>query len=158
MTFLCYQIILAAVYLQRLESSGFSCSRSSDHGCYTKTDALKKYTKFTGKHLCQSLLHGWFSVNFVTFLRTSFLQNTFGRLTAFIMLLSIWFTFDCNIFQIITEIFIQFIYLFCITNAFIEEKILFGCSWNILDHKLILLLLWDTFLLFTSHPLLILML
>ena len=59
---------------------------------------LKNFTKFTGKYLCQSLFfdkvaglrpatllkkrlwHRCFPVNFVKFLRTSFLQNTSGRL------------------------------------------------------------------------------
>ena len=59
---------------------------------------LKSFTKFTGKHLCQSLFfnkfaglrattllkkrlwHRGFPVNFVKFLRKSFLQNTSGRL------------------------------------------------------------------------------
>ena len=35
------------------------------------------FTKFTGKHLCQRTnWHRFFSVNFVKFLRTHFLQNT----------------------------------------------------------------------------------
>ena len=59
---------------------------------------LANFTKFTEKHLCQSLLfnrvaglraatllkkrlwHRRFSVNFVEFLRTPFLQNSSGRL------------------------------------------------------------------------------
>ena len=59
---------------------------------------VKNFAKFTGKHLGQSLLfnkvaglrsatllkkrlwHRCFSVNFVKFLRTPFLQNTLGRL------------------------------------------------------------------------------
>ena len=58
----------------------------------------RNFTKFTGKHLCQSLSfnkvaglrhatllkkslwHRCFSVNFAKFLRRLFLQNTFGRL------------------------------------------------------------------------------
>ena len=57
---------------------------------------LRNFTKFTGKHLCQSLFfnkvaglrpatllkkrlwHRCFPVNFVKFLRTPFLQNTSG--------------------------------------------------------------------------------
>ena len=57
-----------------------------------KKGILRNFTKFTGKHLCQSLFlrpatlltkklwHGYFPVNFVKFLRTPFLQNTSGRL------------------------------------------------------------------------------
>ena len=51
---------------------------------------LRNFTKFTGKHLCQSLrpatllnkrlLHSCFTVNFAKFLRTPFLQNTSRRL------------------------------------------------------------------------------
>ena len=45
---------------------------------------LKYFTKFTGKHLCQSLFFykvaGRQPVNFVKLLRIPFLQNTFGRL------------------------------------------------------------------------------
>ena len=56
---------------------------------------LRNFTKFTGKHLCQGhffnrpatllkkrLWHKCFSVNFVKFLRTPFLQNTFPAGTA----------------------------------------------------------------------------
>ena len=60
-----------------------------------KKDVLRNLTKFTGKHLWQSLLfnkgvacnfikkrlwHKSFLVNFLEFLRTPFLQNTSGRL------------------------------------------------------------------------------
>ena len=63
-----------------------------------KKSVLRNFTKFTGKHLCQSfffnkvaglrpatllkkrLWHRCFPVNFVKFLRTPFLQNTSGRL------------------------------------------------------------------------------
>ena len=63
-----------------------------------KKGALVNFTKFTGKHLCQSLIfikvaglraatllkkklrHRFFPVNFVKFLRTPNLQNTFGLL------------------------------------------------------------------------------
>ena len=64
--------------------------------CSIKKDVPKNFTKFTGKHLCQSLLfnkvaglnpatllkkrlwHRCFPVNFAKFFRTSFLQNTSG--------------------------------------------------------------------------------
>ena len=63
-----------------------------------KKSVLRNFTKFTGKHLCQSLFfnkvaglrsatllkkglwHKCFPVNFVKVLRTPFLQNTSGRL------------------------------------------------------------------------------
>ena len=65
-------------------------SRSSHQGCSIKKGVLRNFTKFTGKHLCQSLRpatllkkklwHRCFPVNFEKFLRTPFLQNTSGRL------------------------------------------------------------------------------
>ena len=61
--------------------------RSSYQRCSMKKGVLTNLTKFTGKHLCQSLFfikkrlwHRCFSVNFVKFLRTPFLQNPSGRL------------------------------------------------------------------------------
>ena len=66
--------------------------------CFVEKGVLRNFTKFTGKHLCQSLFfnkvaglrratllkkrlwHRCFPVNFVKFLRTPFLQNTSGRL------------------------------------------------------------------------------
>ena len=69
--------------------------------CSAKKGVLKNFTKFTRKHLCQSLTfnkvarpatlfkkglwHRSFPVNFAKFLRTLFLQNTSGRL-----LLALW--------------------------------------------------------------------
>ena len=72
--------------------------RSSHHTCFVRKGALKNFTKFPGKHLCQSLFfnkvaglspatllkkrlwHKCFPVNFVKFLTTPFLQNTSKRL------------------------------------------------------------------------------
>ena len=72
--------------------------RSSHQRCSIRKGVLKNFTKFTGKHLRQSLFfekvaglraatllkkklwHRCFPVNFVKFSRTTFLQNTFGRL------------------------------------------------------------------------------
>ena len=66
--------------------------------CSMKKGVLRNFTKFTGKHLCQSLFFNkvavlrpanllkkglWqscFPVNFAKFRRTHFLQNTSGRL------------------------------------------------------------------------------
>ena len=71
--------------------------RSSHRRCSVRKGALRDFAKFTGKYLCQSLFFNKFSlisflislevlwrrcfpVNFTKILRTSFLQNTFGRL------------------------------------------------------------------------------
>ena len=62
--------------------------RSSHKVCSLRKGVLKNFTKFTGKHLCQSLFfnkvaglrHRCFPVNFVKFLTTTFLQNSSGQL------------------------------------------------------------------------------
>ena len=65
--------------------------RSNRPEVFCKKGALRNFIKFTGKHLCQSLIfnkvllkmrlwHRCFPMNFVKFLRTPFLQNTSGRL------------------------------------------------------------------------------
>ena len=67
--------------------------RSSHQSCSMQKGALRNFTKFTGKHLCQSLFgvrpatllkkrlkHRCFPVNFMKFLRTPVLQNTSRRL------------------------------------------------------------------------------
>ena len=62
--------------------------RSSHQRSSMKKYALRNFTKFTGKQLCQSLCFikvaglwdSCFPVNFKKFLRTPFLQNTSGRL------------------------------------------------------------------------------
>ena len=69
--------------------------RSSHQRCSIKIGALKNFTKFTGKRLCQGLFfnkvagqspatllkkrlwHRCFPVKFAKFLRTPFLQNTY---------------------------------------------------------------------------------
>ena len=63
---------------------------SSHRRCSVRKGVLINYTKFRRKHLCQSLRpatilkkRGWcscFRVIFAKFLRTTFLQNTSGRL------------------------------------------------------------------------------
>ena len=83
--------ILLAVELESKKLFSFRSSRT----VFCKKDVLKKFAKFTGKHMCQSLFlnkvaglspatlfkkrlrHRCFPVNFVNFLRTPFLQNTF---------------------------------------------------------------------------------
>ena len=71
----------------------FGHIRSNHQRCSVRKDILRNLAKFTGKHLRQSfffnkyknilkkgLWHSCFPVNFAIFLRTSFLQNTFGQL------------------------------------------------------------------------------
>ena len=85
-----------------------TCShcRSSHRRLSVKKGVLRSFPKYTGKHLCQSLClrpetlskkrlwHKCFSVNFATFLRTSFLQNTSGRLLLSVTpLFDIWSQF-----------------------------------------------------------------
>ena len=72
--------------------------KSSQQRCFIRKGVLRNFTKFMGKHLCQSLFFNkvaglrhaslikkrlWricFAVNFVKFPRTAFLQNTSVRL------------------------------------------------------------------------------
>ena len=72
--------------------------RSSRPDVFCDKGALRNFTKFTGRHLCQSIFfnkvaglrpatslkkrlwHRCFPVNFDNFLRTPVLQNTSGRL------------------------------------------------------------------------------
>ena len=90
--------------------------RSSHQRCSMKKGVLRNFTKFTGKHLCQSLFfnkvaalrpatllkkrlwHRCFPVNFVKFLRTPFLQNTSGRLLLGLPENISKTSFDVNIF------------------------------------------------------------
>ena len=74
--------------------------RSSHRRCSMNKGVVRNFTKFTGKHLCQSLFFNkvaglatllkkrlcrrCFPVNFLKFLRTLILQNTSGRLLLFI--------------------------------------------------------------------------
>ena len=70
---------------------------------FFKTGVLKSFLKLTGKYLCRSLSlitlrradffktrlrHSCFIASFISFLKTTFLQNNFGRL-----LLSLWNVF-----------------------------------------------------------------
>ena len=86
--------------------------RSSRPEVFCKKGFLRNFTKFTGKHLCQSLFfnkvpglrpatllkkglwHRCFTVNFVKFLRTPFYIEHFWWL-----LLNILTQFDCPIFD-----------------------------------------------------------
>ena len=72
--------------------------RSSHQTCAAKIGALRNFTKFTGKHLCQSLFFliklPW-PATFVKFLRTLFLQNNSGRLLlkSQVYLMKVWQTY-----------------------------------------------------------------
>ena len=72
---------------------------SSHRRCSVIEGVLRNFAKFTGKHLYQSLFFNkvdsgketrkrCFPVNFAKFLRTPFLQSTFGRLLLNMILLS----------------------------------------------------------------------
>ena len=56
--------------------------RSSHQGCSVKKGVFRNFSKFTGKHMCQTC----FLVNFEKFLRTPFLQNTSGQLLLDVLL------------------------------------------------------------------------
>ena len=76
--------------------------RASHRSCSVRKGVLRSFTKFTGKHLCQSLffnkvdsvlvkfyikkgtLTQAFSCEFAKFLRTPFLKNTSGRLPLYV--------------------------------------------------------------------------
>ena len=91
-------------------------SRSSHQRCSVRKGALRKFVKFTGKHLCQGLLfnkvaglrsvtllknrlcHRCFPVNFAKFPRTPFSQNTSGRL-----LLYFWLTVPYKLMRLLTK-------------------------------------------------------
>ena len=81
--------------------------RRSHQRCSLREDVLRNLSKFTGKHLCQSLLfnkvaslrpstlsknklwHRCFPMNFAIFQRTPFLRNTSGRLLLYLTFHSI---------------------------------------------------------------------
>ena len=57
--------------------------KSSHRRCSVRKGVLRNFSKFTGKHLCQSLFliklqtqHSYFAVNFAKFLRTHFHRIT----------------------------------------------------------------------------------
>ena len=81
--------------------------RSSHRRCSVRIGVLRSFAKFTGKHLCQSLLkaetllknrlwHRCFPVNFAIFLRTLFLQTTSGRLLLHFI---VFMNFSVNSYQ-----------------------------------------------------------
>ena len=81
----CFSEKPSGLWLAFIECYGLLTVQSS-RGALFKGGALRNFTKFTGKHLCQStfkkrLWHRCFPVNFAKFLRTFFfLQNTSRRL------------------------------------------------------------------------------
>ena len=84
--------MLSQTYLDNIEYTIFLC-RSSRPEVFCKKGVLKNFTKFTEKHLCQSLFlnkdaalrpvtllkkrlwHRYFPVNFAKFLRAPFLTE-----------------------------------------------------------------------------------
>ena len=96
---ICQIINIYFVWVQRINFSKklsvlVTTLRSSRPEVFCKKGVLRNFAKFTGKHLCQSLFfnkaaglrpttllkkrlwHRCFPVNFVKFLRTTFLQNS----------------------------------------------------------------------------------
>ena len=89
-------IICLSNFFQGKYDKMMTSIRSSYRRCSIKNGVLKNFTKFTGKHLCQSLFfnkvadlrpatllkrrlyHRYFPVNFVKFFKAPFLQNTSG--------------------------------------------------------------------------------
>ena len=87
--------------------------RSSHRRCFVRKGIFRNFTKFTGKHLRQSLFfnkvvgtrpatllkkrlwHRCFPVNFAKFLITPFLQNTSGRLLLILDQKSFLSSWDC---------------------------------------------------------------
>ena len=105
---------LGGVFIQIFSSDAFLIHyRSSHRRCSVKKGVIKNFTKFTGKHLCQSLFfnigvsflnrrlwHRYFPVDFVKFLRAPFSQNTSGQLL--LSLRSSWDKFACTfLFQLL---------------------------------------------------------
>ena len=75
---------------------------------FSKKGVLRNFTKFTGKHLRQSLSskkrlwHRCFPVNFAKFIRTCFSLNTSWRLLLQINIFWGKWEFDCNISRFFT--------------------------------------------------------
>ena len=81
----CYKKAIKICYKKNYFGGNF---RSNYRRCSVRTNVLRNFAKFAGKRLCLSLFfnkvaglrHRRFPVNFAKFLRTSFLENTAGRL------------------------------------------------------------------------------
>ena len=78
------EVISGKFYVRYYQGAQNSSIEKQSPGCVTLKGVLKNFTKFTGKHLCQSvffnketllkkrLWHRYFPVDFVKFLRTPF--------------------------------------------------------------------------------------
>ena len=84
------------------QKDGLKCDlqyRSSQQKCSIIKSVLRNFAKFTGEHLCQSLIfnkvaglitwHKYIPVNFAKFLRRPFLQSTSERLLLAMLKLSL---------------------------------------------------------------------
>ena len=91
---------LKNLFVNHATNSVTECFRRSHQRCFIKKGVLRNFTKFTGKHLCQSLLFNKvvglglracnvikketqaqaFSFEFCEISKNTFLQNTSGRL------------------------------------------------------------------------------
>ena len=101
---------LQRIGLRVFQKKSFSVKQKQPPQVFSKKSGLRNFTKFTGKHLCQSLFFNkvaglrpllkkrpWprcFSVNFVKIFRTPFLQNTPGRLLLVILFSSRFILFS----------------------------------------------------------------
>ena len=87
---------LRTAFFYRIPHHYYFLQKQPPEVFYRNRRSFKNFTKFAGKHLCQSLFfnkvagrpttllkriwHRCFRVNFLKFLRTPFLQSTFGQL------------------------------------------------------------------------------
>ena len=124
--------IVSAVLFQLVAGNLFetTCIRSHRR-CSVRKIVLRNFEKFTGKHLCQSLFfnkvagfkpvlwHKCFPVNFVKFLRTTFLQNSPGWL-----LLNSYGFFTTPISSSLL-----FIFIFCLQVYLIPQCKYFLLAW-----------------------------
>ena len=68
------QIISKAIDGKIRNALCFEIIRSSHHRCSVKKDVLRNFTKFIGKHLCQSLI----LINFFNFIKKETLTQVFS--------------------------------------------------------------------------------
>ena len=71
-----FHVDLTLVSTKRSHILKQTCSCSSRPEVFCTKSVLRNFAKFLGKHLCQSLQHRCFPVNFVKFVRTSFFPRT----------------------------------------------------------------------------------
>ena len=104
--------MLFQMYFSNIECTIFLC-RSSRPQMFCKKPVLKNFTKFTEKHLCQSLLlnkvvglspvtlskrrlwHRYFHVNFTKFLRTPFFKEHVWATASVCNVFPAWQTQHC---------------------------------------------------------------